>query len=926
MRGKKTSWIFLFLLVNCGPAVAGNLSITDLLLENETNPVGIDILQPCFSWRLVADERGIRQTAYEVRVGTSASALSRNENLIWATGKKISSQSVHVSYAGKILESGVRYFWQVRVWDNAGNVSDWSSPAYWQMGLLKPSDWKAEWIETGYREDSRSDPSPLFRREFDSPKKIRSATAFLTAHGLYEAYINGHRVGDAHLTPGWTSYNKRLQYQVYDVTDLIGDGKNAIGVMLGSGWYRSTLGWGKINHDIYGKDLGLLFQMEVIYTDGTKQMIASDESWKCSAGAIRSSEIYAGEVIDARLEKKGWSSAGYDDQGWSAVKAARGGNGFGNADRTTARDGRPLLTATYNEAVKEHETFIPVRIFRTPEGDAVMDFGQNLTGFVRVSASGRAGDTIVIDHAEVLDKAGNFYTKNYRTARSQNKYILAGNGIETFEPHFTYQGFRYIRVKGYPGELKPENFTAVALYSDMRPTGSFSCSNPLLDQLQHNIQWGQRGNFLDVPTDCPQRDERLGWTGDAQVFSATAAYNRHVYNFFAKWLKDISVDQFANGSMPYVVPNVLDSTSSGSTGWGDVATIIPWQLYLSYGDKRVLEAQYGSMKAWVGYMKRNSRNDLWDSGFHIGDWLSYHPEDDYDGRSAVTDKYLIAQCYYAHSTQLLINAAKVLGRTEDERSYTALLQRIKAAFVQEYVSPNGRLSSGTQTAYVLALQFDMLPEKFRQAAIGRLIGNIKDYGGHLTTGFLGTPYLCGVLSRYGREDEAYKLLLQETYPSWLYPVKQGATTIWERWDGIRPDGTFENPDMNSFNHYAYGAIGDWMYNTIAGINTDPVVTGYRKIIIKPHPGGGLTKVSAGLETYYGKIGSQWTLEDGKLRMDVEIPPNTSATVYIPSGGARPVTGQGQPLTISDGITGIRKEAKYTVVEIGSGKYSFVAQQ
>jgi alpha-L-rhamnosidase len=405
----------------------------------------------------------------------------------------------------------------------------------------------------------------------------------------------------------------------------------------------------------------------------------------------------------------------------------------------------------------------------------------------------------------VLDKAGNFYTDNLRSAKQQNTYILKGEGEETYEPHFTFQGFRYIKVDGFPGELKPENVSAVALYSDMPVTGTFTSSHPLLNQLQHNIQWGQKGNFLDVPTDCPQRDERLGWTGDAQVFARTAAFNMNVHPFFSKWLKDVAADQAPNGSVPFVVPTVMDQGAGGSAGWADAATIIPWTMYLAYGDKKVLEEQYPSMKAWVGYMEKNSTADLWNKGFHFGDWLFYRPSDDNDGRAAVTDKYLIAQAFFAHSTQLMINTAKVLGKPDDVALYTRLLDRIKAAFLKEYVTPNGRLVSSTQTAYVLALQFDMLPEALRKGAAEKLVQNIRSYGTHLTTGFLGTPYLCHVLSRYGYTDVAYDLLLQETYPSWLYPVKMGATTIWERWDGQKPDSTFQTPGMNSFNHYAYGA-------------------------------------------------------------------------------------------------------------------------
>ncbi len=448
--------------------------------------------------------------------------------------------------------------------------------------------------------------------------------------------INGQRVGDAYLTPGWTAYKYRLQYQVYDVTSLLKTGPNAIGVMLGSGWYRGTIGF-RNNTGVYGKDIALLCQLDIIYSDGTTESIITDNTWKSSTGAVRYSDIYNGEIIDARLDKAGWTLPGYDDGDWKGVKVAQ--------------HAMHILVATENEMVKKQETFVPIKIFKTPKGEQVIDFGQNLVGWVQMKVTGKAGDQVVLSHAEVLDKAGNFYTENLRAAKAQDTYILKGGAEEIFEPHFTWHGFRYLRVEGYPGEIKPENFTAIVLYSDMETTGSFTSSNALINQLQHNIQWGQKGNFLDVPTDCPQRDERLGWTGDAQVFSRTAAFNMNVNSFFAKWLKDLEADQ-EEGAVPYVVPNVLGPASS-STGWADAATIVPWNMYLAYGDKRMLEQQYNSMKAYVESIRRIAKNDLWNTGFHFGDWLFYRPFDDNDGRSAVTDKYLIAQCFYAHSTQLL---------------------------------------------------------------------------------------------------------------------------------------------------------------------------------------------------------------------------------------------------------------------------------
>ncbi|WEK20412.1 MAG: family 78 glycoside hydrolase catalytic domain [Candidatus Pedobacter colombiensis] len=719
--------------------------------------------------------------------------------------------------------------------------------------------WKAKWIEAGYTEDLVSRPAQYFKKDFVLAKKVVSAKVYVTSHGMYEAEINGSRVGDAYLTPGWTSYAKRLQYQVYDVARLLKEGGNTIQVTLGDGWYRGVIGYEQKNN-FYGKTQALLFQMELGYADGTRELVLSDGSWKSAGGPIRYSELYKGEMIDGRMAVGPWFGVQEKDYGYSN------------------------LVPTENEPVRKQERFKPVKLLTTPKGEQVIDFGQNLVGWVRIKARGTAGLVISLEHAEVLDKAGNFYTDNLRSAKASATYVLSGKGEESFEPHFTFFGFRYVKVTGYPGPLRPEDFTAVALYSDMKPTGTFECSNPLLNQLQHNISWSQRGNFVDVPTDCPQRDERLGWTGDAQVFSATAAFNFDVSRFFSKWLKDVAVDQRADGAVTAVVPDILGGFG-GATGWGDVATVVPWNMYMAYGDRKVLEEQYGSMKAWVGFMEKNSTGGLWAKGYHFGDWLSYRTTDD-DPTDAITDKYLIAQCFFAHSAQLMINTAKVLVKTEDISRYEALLARIKAAFVKEYVTSSGRLMSNTQTAYVLALQFNLLPESMRASAAGYLVENIRKYNNHLTTGFLGTPYICHVLSRFGYKDVAYTLLLQESYPSWLYPVKMGATTIWERWDGIKPDGSFQNPGMNSFNHYAYGAIGDWMYKNIAGIA--PLEPGYKKILIRPQMGGGLTWAKGSYLSRYGRITVFWKLESTRVLMDVEVPPSTTAVVEVPGVGSRDV--------------------------------------
>lgn len=885
-------------------AHAQHLTLKELTCNYKTNPVGTDVTEPSFAWKLVTNENNVMQTAYEIRVAANNKNLTSGKNLVWNSGKINSDESAHVPYAGPKLQSRQRYYWQVRVWDNHKNQSAWSAINYWEMGLLSSANWSAKWIETAKPTEGKVGPAPMFANNFEVTKPIKQARLYITSHGLYEARLNGKKISQYYFTPGWTSYHKRLQYQTYDVASMLKQGKNAALVTIGDGWYRGNLEF-NFKRNRYGKEVGLLFQLEIEYTDGTKQTVTSDNSWKSSLNSpVRASDIYNGETYDARLAANPMAQT-FIGKGWSPVRVAD--YGYDN------------LVAPLGPPVSKHEKFKPAKLIKTPKGETVIDFGQNLVGWAILKLKGKAGDTVTINHAEVLDKPGNFYTENLRNAKEENKYVLSGKE-DMFEPHFTFQGFRYIKVTGYTGKLDSTNVSAVAVYSDMKPTGALVTSNPLINQLQHNIQWGQRGNFVDVPTDCPQRDERLGWTGDAEVFFNTAAYNMNVAGFFTKWLQDLKADQHSDGNVPVVIPDVREPKNAGSAGWGDVATIIPWNFYQAYGDKKLLAGQYASMKAWVEYIRSISKNNLWNSGPHYGDWLFYTMADDRDGKAAITDKFLIAQVFYAYSTQNVINAAKVLERDNDVIAYTALLNDIKKAFMSEYVTPSGRLVSGTQTAYVLALNFDMLPEKMRAQAAERLAQNVKAYGNHLTTGFLGTPYLCHVLTRFGYNDVAYKLLLQDTYPSWLYPVKRGATTIWERWDGIKPDGSFEAVSMNSFNHYAYGAIGDWMYRCMTGINQD--APGYKKIIIAPKPGGKITHAEADLETMYGKIKSAWKLENGKMIMDVIIPPNTTAKIILPNSASAAITESNAPLDKSTYLKDIARNGNNTELVAGSGTYHF----
>ena len=911
-------WLVLGVLLTAGAVTAtaarpapdpGALEVASLRTNHKATPMGIDGPTPCLAWTLAASARGARQTAYRMQVAESPEALAEGENLVWDSGKVNTDQSAHHAYDGPALEARTRYYWRVRVWDGDGQPSAWSEASWWEMGLLAPSDWTAQWIEPDWTRDASEPlPSPMLRTEFSVDGEVADARLYVTSHGLYEMHLNGERVGEQVFSPGWTSYNHRLQYQTYDVTDRLASGTNAIGARLGDGWYRGYIGFrGQQNY--YGDTLALLAQLHVTYEDGsTAVVVRTDDGWRAATGAVRMSDIYMGETYDARQEKTGWTQSGYDAADWSGV-------------RTAPHDMERLLAQTA-PPVRRIQEIKPEEVIVTPEGDTVLDMGQNMVGWMRMRVEGAAGTQVTLQHAEVLDKDGNFYTANLRAADQTIRYTLDGEGEEVYAPHFTFQGFRYVKVSGYPGEVQPEDFTGVVIHSDMRPTGHFQSSHVRLNQLQHNTVWGQKGNFLDVPTDCPQRDERLGWTGDIQVFARTANFNMHTMGFLKKWLRDLEADQLPSGSVPHVVPNVLGENSAGAAGWADASVIVPWALYQAYGNKQILEDQYESMTGWVEFVRERAAMDsttyLWENNFTFGDWLAYNTDQsDYPG--ATTSKDLIRNAYFARSADLLARTARTLGRMDDAERYQQLFENVRAAFQREFVTPRGRVTSDTQTSYVLALSFDLLPGDQRATAARRLVNDVRERG-HLTTGFLGTPDLTHVLADHGYRAEAFDLLFRTEYPSWLYPVTRGATTIWERWNGIRPDSTFQDPGMNSFNHYAYGAIGEWLYTEVAGLQA--AAPGYEELRIAPHPGDTLTHARAVLETNYGRAESSWTRSDGQFRLEVTIPANTRATVRLPGAARTAVTESGAPLDQAAGLSALRTDGEDRVFDAGSGAYTF----
>ncbi|PEQ91772.1 alfa-L-rhamnosidase [Bacillus sp. AFS006103] len=816
------------------------MELKDLKVEYQENPLGLDIKKPRFSWKLVSKEKDILQTAYRILV-------IKDGESVWDSGEEDCSSSVLIEYNGQELEPCTLYQVQVEVWDNKGHKAIVSGS--FETGLLKGTNFCADWITHDYPADETG--CPVFTKEFKVEKKISKVRMYATALGVYEIKLNGEKVGDTYFAPGWTNYHKRLQYQTYQADGIL-PGENKLEITVGNGWYKGIFGFTCTpNH--YGDRVAVLAEVHITYCDGSTEIIKTDDSWMVTTGIIRSSEIYMGETIDTC----------YKEENLSRVVL-------------TTFD-KERIVGQESEAVRITKRLPAKELIITPKGEKVIDFHQNLTGFVELKVTGKPGQKITIRHAEVLDKDGNFYPDTLRQAISIDQFICNGEE-QTFLPHFTFHGFRYIAIEGLE-EISLESFTACVLHTQMEETGTFISSNPLVNQLQSNILWSQRGNFLDIPTDCPQRDERLGWTGDAQVFAGTAAYNMNVASFFSKWLHDLASEQTEEFGVPHVVPNILGN-QDGAAAWSDAAVIIPWVMYETYGDVRILEEQFESMKGWINYITaRCGTNGLWQTGFQYGDWLGLDKEEGSTERTGATDKYLVANAYYAYSTNIVRKTAEVLNKLEDVQKYDQLYQKIKRAINEEYITAAGRMVSETQTGCVLALHFDLAEEKYQKRILKSLETNIANHKNHLTTGFVGTPYLCHTLSENNLHDLAGALFLKEDYPSWLYAVKKGATTIWERWNSILPNGDFDTSGMNSLNHYAYGSIGEWMYRKLAGINQ--LEPGYKKILIKPEFIKGIHSVEATFNSMYGVIKSAWKCKDKKIKVDVEIPANTTALLYLP---------------------------------------------
>ncbi|WP_314220444.1 family 78 glycoside hydrolase catalytic domain [Streptomyces zaehneri] len=913
-----------------------NAAPTCLRADELEQPLGLGNRRPRLSWWLPPGSR--EQFAYRVGTGTG-----------WDSGRVDSADSMHVPYGGPPPGSGERITWRVKVWTDLGE-SAWSGEAWFETGLLEPADWQARWIEPvvpgvpgepgdpvpdgagvpGEPGDPVPDgagvpgepvpdgagvhgapvpggpgvppaghrPAPLLRTAFTAGSPVRRARLYATAQGLYEVFLNGERVGDAELTPGFTQYDVRLQVQAYDVTALLREGENALGAVLSDGWFRGQVGVTRA-HDQWGERVSFLAQLHLEHTDGTTSVVSTDRHWRWAPGPVVAADLIAGQFTDLRGTPVGWDLPGYDDSAWTPVEVADHGHAG--------------LVASPAPPVRRVEELAPVSVTRPRPDRQVFDLGQNINGWVRLTDLGPAGTRLTLTHGESLGPDGDVTTDHLRVdmpflpeplpAGQVDRVVSAGRPGEAFEPRHTTHGFRYVRVEGHPGELTADDLRGVVVHSDLRRTGWFDCDDERVDRLHEAARWGLRGNVCDIPTDCPTR-ERAGWTGDWQLFVPTAAFLYDVSGFSAKWLRDVAADQWPDGTVANISPACRTEGPkgpvahlNGSAGWGDAVVIVPWQLYLAYGDPGILEELWPAMTAWLGRVERAAREErhpdrirrsalpapheryLWDTGFHWGEWLVPGEKVGDLAAYAALDKADVATAYYAHSTRLAARIARVLGHDEDAGRYRDLSERVRAAWRTEFVAADGSLRPDTQAHHVRALAFDLVPAGLRARTAARLVELVRAAGTHLGTGFLATPDLLPVLADSGHLDVAYELLLQDTAPSWLHMIDRGATTVWEHWDGVGADGTAHD----SLNHYSKGAVVSFLHRCTAGIRPDEDAPGYRRFTVAPRPGGGLTRARAEHHSPYGPIRSSWHIEDGRFRLSVTVPPGTTAHVVLPDG-------------------------------------------
>ncbi len=976
-----------------------------LRVEYLERPLAIIEPRPRLSWALESEQRNQRQSGYQILVASSPELLRSDRGDLWDSGHIKGDGTAHIEYAGRPLRAGDACHWKVRAWDSLGQPGPWSEAALWEVGLSQ-ADWKAEWIDTTpvpaaieirratyqtldakierdvtaivaeamkskldgkgpgdfkvTNEALGGDPAygiakelvidytlngallqarisenaelvvpnsslPALHKAFVVETSIRRARLHATALGVYELSLNGTRVGNEHLAPGWTDYRRRVRTQTYDVTDSLRAGGNVLGAIVAPGWFCGHAGLFNA-HRFYGEHPALLLQLEIDLVDGTKQRIISDGSWLQAPTGTLQADLLKGETHDARASARiqGWDLPGFDTSTWSPVKT-----------RSETRTLEPDISEPARIVAQ-----LPATALSEPApGKWTFDLGQNMVGVARLRLTNTApGTVITLRYAEILNPDGTIYTQNLRGATSIDTYISRGSTDrepEEWTPRFTFHGFRYVEVTGLVDRPSLDAITGIVIASDMPVAGTFECFDPALNQLHSNIQWGLRGNYLSIPTDCPQRDERMGWMADAQVFLPTAACNADVAAFMSKWMVDVIDAQREDGAHSDVAP-VMKGLSYGTPAWADAGTIVPWVVYERYGDKRILERSIDSMIQWVDWCRDHSTGLIRDRdrGNDYGDWLSIHAD---------TPKDLLGTAYFAHSVEIVARSLRVLGRDSDAARYEQLFADIKAAFIAKFVGPDGRIHGESQTGAILALRFGLLPESLRANVAQRLVSDIRAKDNHLSTGFVGVSHLLPVLDEAGYSDIALQLLHQDTFPSWLFSVKHGATTIWERWDGWTPaSGPHRDWTMNSFNHYSLGSCGRWMFERLAGIACDPATPGFARAVIRPCIDPALTFAKATRRTMRGDYACAWRIDGDAgariLQVDVTIPANASASIHIPVrdvdtppiDASSTVRESGRPLnTISDLQSRViessdRFGSREVVVEVGSGTYRFTS--
>ena len=898
--------LFLIALtILTSPFFASGVNIQNLRCEYLTNPLGVDVANPRLSWIIESSVRGERQTAFQVVVASTPEKLTANQGDLWDSGKVISDQTIQQEYAGKPLVTAMSCYWKVRVWDAKGIVSGWSAPSFWTMGMLNPGDWKARWIGVKDTVSSKWARPRYLRKTFEVSQAVRRATVYASALGLYELRFNGKRVGDHLLTPEWTNYNKRIQYQTYDVTSMVRKGSNAIGAVLGNGWYSGGWQhWIDSLKAIYGKEPLLLVQLEIEYMDGSHRSCVSDDTWHGNAnGPLEFAGIYEGVTYDARKEFSGWDTPGFNELKWSGATTPRPGIDF--------KVGK--LVSQRGDAIRVTRELKPVSLTEPKPGIYVFAFDQNIVGWSRFKFHGNAGETVELQHGEMRNLDGTVFLGNLTVVSNHriqlDSYTFRGAGEETFEPGFTYHGFQYVEVRGLKTKPDLNSLTGIVFHSDCHETGQFTCSEPLLNRLAENIVWSQRGNYMGVPTDCPQRNERCGYTGDAQFFMQAAVYNMDVASFFTRWLVDVCEDaQMEDGHFADHAPT-FGPGDGPNIGWSDAGIICPYEIYRTYGDTRVIRDHYAAMKRNLDWLIKESKDFIYTGKVGNGDWLS-------TGGGA--SKEVIGTAYSAFDFHLMAEMAEAIGETQDAQRFRDHAGKIAEAFAKTYIDPAGSITNSSQSGYALAFTMGLVPPSMKETMSKRFVDECRRFDWHPTTGFIGTPRLLPGLHLAERDDDAYKLLLAKTSPSWLYPVTVGATTIWERWDawdGINPKG-----GMNSLNHYSFGAVGEYLFRMIGGISED--APGYSRINIAPVIRKGLSFATTSYNSIHGKIFTSWKVDGRNLALDVTIPANTTATVFLPAGNKSEVTESEMQPDKSEGVKFLRMENDNAVYAIESGNYRF----